>query len=228
MSKKSNKVDVYLEVGKKKVIAGALEWPGWCRIGRDDESALQALADYAPRYAKVMRAAEIDFDAPVDASALNVVERLRGTGTTDFGVPEKPPSVDSEKVSAAELRRLQEIMEACWSTFDSAVEAARGKDLRRGPRGGGRDVAGIVEHVVGAEGSYLRRLGGEAPKGSGDPEEALDLLRRAILDTLAASARGEIDPVGPRGGARWSPQYFVRRAAWHVLDHAWEIEDRVM
>ena len=53
MSKKPNKVDVYLEVGKKKVIAGALEWPGWCRIGRDEESALQALAEYAPRYAKV-------------------------------------------------------------------------------------------------------------------------------------------------------------------------------
>ncbi len=228
MSKKPNKVDVYLEVGKKKVIAGALEWPGWCRIGRDEESALQALAEYAPRYAKVMRAAEIDFDAPADVSALNVVERLKGTATTDFGVPEMSPSVDSEKVSGAELRRLQGIMEACWTTFDSAVEAARGKDLRKGPRGGGRDLAGIVEHVVGAEGSYLSKLGGKAPKGSGDPEEALDLQRRAIIDTLAASARGEVDPVGPRGGSRWSAGYFVRRAAWHVLDHVWEIEDRVM
>jgi hypothetical protein len=24
----------------------------------------------------------------------------------------------------------------------------------------------------------------------------------------------------------WSPRYFVRRSAWHALDHAWEIEDR--
>ena len=29
------------------------------------------------------------------------------------------------------------------------------------------------------------------------------------------------------GGARWTPRYFVRRAAWHVLDHAWELEDRL-
>jgi hypothetical protein len=27
--------------------------------------------------------------------------------------------------------------------------------------------------------------------------------------------------------SRWPPRYVVRRAAWHVLDHAWEIEDRI-
>jgi hypothetical protein len=228
MTKSSKKVKVYLEIGKKKVIAGALEWPGWCRIGRDEESALQALAEYALRYEKVLRAAGIDFDARADATALTVVERLEGNATTDFGVPHIPPSVDAEKVTTAEMRRLQAIMEACWEAFDAAVKGARGKKLRKGPRGGGREVAGIVEHVVGAEASYLSSLGGKAPKGSGDPEEELDLLRRAVFDTLAASARGEIDPVGPRGGARWSARYFVRRAAWHVLDHVWEIEDRVM
>ena len=228
MAKSSRKVDVYLEVGKKKVLAGALAWPGWCRGGRDEESALQALAEYAPRYAKVMRAVGIDFDATAEAQALKVVERLEGNATTDFGVPHIPPSADAEKVSGAEMKKLQAILEACWAAFDAAVEAARGKELCKGPRGGGREVAGIVEHVVGAEASYLSSLGGKAPKDSGDPEEMLDLQRRAVLDTLAASARGEIDPVGPRGGARWSPRYFVRRAAWHVLDHVWEIEDRVM
>lgn len=32
-----------------------------------------------------------------------------------------------------------------------------------------------------------------------------------------------------RAGApqsRWPVRYYVRRAAWHVLDHAWEIEDK--
>jgi hypothetical protein len=229
MTKSSKKVDVYLEVGKKKVLAGALEWPGWCRGGRDEESALQALAEYGPRYESVMSAAGIDFSAPKDASAFDVAERLKGNATTDYGVPHIPPSVDAEKkISAAEMLKLQAILEACWEAFDAAVKVAGGKELRKGPRGGGRDVAGIVEHVVGAEASYLSSLGGKAPKGSGDPEEDLDLLRRAVFDTLAASARGEIDPVGPRGGARWSARYFVRRAAWHVLDHVWEIEDRVL
>jgi hypothetical protein len=228
MAKTSNKFEVYLEIGKKKVMTGALEWPGWCRGGRDEESALQALAEYAPRYAKVLRDAGIRFDAPADVSALDVVERLEGDSATDFGVPHFPPALDGEKVSAADLRRLQAILEACWSAFDAAVEAGRGKELRKGPRGGGRELEGIIEHVVGAEEGYLSSLGGKAPKGSDEPEERLDLERRAVLDTLAASVRGEIDPVGPRGGARWSPRYFVRRAAWHVLDHVWEIEDRVI
>ena len=228
MAKSSKKVDVYLEVGKKKVIAGALDWPGWCRGGRDEESALQALAEYAPRYEKVMRAAGIRFSALADVSALDVAERLKGDSATDFGVPHFPPAIDGEKLKAADLRRLQEILEACWSAFDAAVKSARGKELRKGPRGGGRELEGIIEHVGGAEEGYLSSLGGKAPKDIDEPEERLDLERRAVLDALVASARGEIDPVGPRGGARWSPQYFVRRAAWHVLDHAWEIEDRVM
>ena len=27
-------------------------------------------------------------------------------------------------------------------------------------------------------------------------------------------------------GSSWMPAYFLRRAAWHVLDHAWEIQDK--
>ena len=51
-------------------------------------------------------------------------------------------------------------------------------------------------------------------------------LRDAVLAGLAAAARSEIPARGPRGGLRWRPRYFVRRVAWHLLDHAWEIEDR--
>src|SRR5690349_9971305 len=43
--------DVYLEVGKKRVFACAADWPGWCRSGRDEEQALEALTTSASRYA---------------------------------------------------------------------------------------------------------------------------------------------------------------------------------
>ena len=49
MAQASDNIDVYLELGKKRTFAGAIGWPGWCRIGRDEGSALQALADYGPR-----------------------------------------------------------------------------------------------------------------------------------------------------------------------------------
>jgi hypothetical protein len=48
------------------------------------------------------------------------------------------------------------------------------------------------------------------------------------LTSLEAAARGELPRVGPRGGLRWTPRFYVRYSAWHILDHAWEIEDRLL
>ena len=53
-------------------------------------------------------------------------------------------------------------------------------------------------------------------------------MQGAMLEGLISAASGEIPARGPRGGLRWTPRYFVRRVAWHVLDHTWEIEDRVL
>jgi hypothetical protein len=158
-----------------------------------------------------------------------VVERLKGDMTTDFGAPGTAPSVDKRRVDDAELYRLQAVLRACWRSFDAAVSAATGKELSKGPRGGGRDVEGIVRHVTGAHGAYLSRVGWkkEASKGE-DAGKAMDLTRQAILKALAAAAHGELPSQGPRGGVMWKPRYFARRIAWHDLDHAWEIEDRAV
>ena len=229
MARSSSKIKVYLEIGKQRTFAGAIDWPGWCRSGRDEASALQALFESGSRYARVLQAARLGFQAPVDASAFAVTERLKGTTTTDFGAPDVAPSIDTRSVDDAELRRFQRLLKACWQTFDAAAKAAIGKELRKGPRGGGRDVEGIIQHVLGAEASYLTSLGGKLKKGKNDdPDEELDQTRRTILNALASAARGEMAERGPRGGVRWKPRYFVRRVAWHVLDHAWEIEDRVI
>jgi hypothetical protein len=94
--------------------------------------------------------------------------------------------------------------------------------------GDGRDVEAIVRHVMGAEAGYLARLAWKSRQQEGeDLDEALDRTRRAVLDALAAASRGELPTRGPRGGVIWKPRYFVRRVAWHVLDHTWEIEDRI-
>ena len=109
------------------------------------------------------------------------------------------------------------------------MRAASGKALRKGPRGGGRDLEAIVQHVRGAEVGYLARLAWKLEKREAeDPREELDRTRQAVLNALAVAARGEVPARGPRGGVIWTPRYFVRRVAWHVLDHAWEIADRVV
>jgi hypothetical protein len=209
--------EVTIERGAKRVFAGANAWPGWCRGGRTEEAALEALLTYGPRYAKAMGRRRLGYVAPRDIGRFCVVERLTGNATTDFGAPGVAPRSDDRPVDEDEARWLVAIMKACWSALDRAAVAADGLVLRTGPRGGGRQLTAILEHVANAEVAYLSKLGAR-PSG-GD-------ARATILAVFASRARGEPPERTPRSGVLWSPRYFMRRAAWHVLDHAWEIEDR--
>ena len=194
----TNKITIYLEIGSRRTFAAALDWPGWCRMGRDEPAARQALYDYSPRYLSVLRPAGLDFQIPGSVSDLVVVERLSGNATTDFGAPDMAPSSDDAPVDEMELQRLQSLLKACWRALDITVDAANGKALRSGPRGGGRNLEGIVQHVLGADGGYLSALGGKLAPSDPDLSPA-EQIRRAILRTLAASAHGEI----PRVWATW-------------------------
>jgi hypothetical protein len=216
-------VDVYLEVGHKRVFASALDWPGWSRSGRDEVSALQALVDYGPRYAAVVGAIS-DFTAPAGATDLRITERVPGNASTDYGVPAAPASIDSRPLGEAELARLVDLLEACWAGFDGA--AASASTLRAGPRGGGRDVRKMRSHVLDAESAYVGGLGGRFKSSGGGAAADLESVRVAFREAVTARARGETPDRGPRGGLRWSARYAIRRSAWHSLDHAWEIEDR--
>ncbi len=223
-----SKMPVYLEVGSKRTFAGAVDWPGWSRSGTGDASALQALLDYGKRYQKAIRAARLGFQPPAEVGTFKVVEKIKGDTTTDFGTPGCIPQADTVKVSEAELRRLEAILKACWHTFDEVAAAAKGRTLRLGPRGGGRDLQKMMEHVFGAEHAYATALGWKLPfLGPEATPEQLQEFRKGILQGLEASAHGELPLRGPRGGRRWPARYFVRRAAWHILDHGWEIEDRL-
>jgi hypothetical protein len=156
---------------------------------------------------------------------LEIRERLQGDAATDMGsLSGSAPKYDSKPLDHQDHERLVKILEACWQALDRAARAAHGKELRTGPRGGGRRLDDIVQHVLDGEGGYLRRL---AYKRDKQAEKDARLSRRAMLEALAASVRGEVPEEGPRGGKRWTGRYFVRREAWHVLDHAWEIEDRI-
>jgi hypothetical protein len=221
-------VKVYLELGEKKVFAGALDWPGWCRSGKTEEAALQALVDHGPRYAEVLKGTGIKFQLPGGSSDLKVVERLPGDATTDFGAPGAIPEADKAAFEKAEYERSIWILDACWKAFDRAAEQAEGKELRKGPRGGGRDLEKIVEHVLGGNQGYLSRITWTHKQEEAEEQnQALLRAREANRMALEMALKEGLPEKGPRGGLIWPVRYFVRRAAWHILDHAWEIEDRI-
>ncbi len=220
-------IDVYVEQGAKRVFAGAIDWPAWCRSARDEDGALEALVAYGPRYAAVRDGAMPAFRAPRTAADLHVVERLKGDATTDFGAPSMAPSADRAPVNARQLVGLRGELESVWAALDRACDAAEGAELRTGPRGGGRSLDAIRAHVAGAEGGYLGRLAARGPKTEGmDAAAALGIMHAAVLEALTRAVTEGLPAAGPRGGVIWAPRYFVRRTAWHALDHAWEIEDR--
>jgi len=177
--------------------------------------------DYAPRYARVVK--HLGFVAPTAIAQLEIRERLRGDAATDMGsLSSNAPTYDSQPLDHKEHQRLVNILEACWRALDRAAEAGRGKELRKGTRGGGRTRDAIVQHVLDGEGGYLSRL---EYRRSKQAETNVKLSRAAMLEALAASVRGEVPEVGPRGRRRGSGRYVGRREAWHVLAHALEIED---
>lgn len=219
------KTPVYLQEGRSRVFACALDWPGWCRRAKTAEAALEALADYAARYAPVVERAGYPLPAGV-ADRFEVVETIPAVPAPkfsgpDFGVIDIASTRDSEPVHATDARRLADIVEAAWAYFEDVVAGAP-QSLRKGPRGGGRDRGAIYEHVVGADAAYARKIGlrREHPNDAA----AVAVLHADMVSALRAARAGEPMTAPPLKG--WSPRYAARRIAWHALDHAWEIEDR--
>jgi hypothetical protein len=204
---------VVIESTPKRVFVSALDWPGLSRGGRDEAGAIEALLAAVPRYARIAEAAMVAF--PVDGVQLEVVERIDGDSGTEFGMPSVPAEADREPVTIADAARLAALVEAAWVAFDRTAADAPA-ELRKGPRGGGRDTAKIVDHVNGADAGYASVLG--IPPAERRP---VTRCRAAMLERLREPSDGS-----PIAGKKWPPRYAARRIAWHALDHAWEIEDR--
>lgn len=215
-------IRVMVEEGKKKAVASAFDWPGWDRGGKSEDEALTVLANYRPRYAKVAELAGLA-DEFLATGKMKVVERSQGTGMTDFyTLSARAAGPEHKQMSEAECERKLALLRACWAYFDD-VASRVSAELRRGPRGGGRDRDRIVRHTNGAEiVEFAKKVGViTAPDAWQSPN--LDKLR-AHRDAFCAA----ISEYNARGApARtWTVQFVIRRCAYHMLDHAWEMEDR--
>jgi hypothetical protein len=212
---------VILEIGKKRrVVAGAMDWPGLDRWGTTEEDALEKLSSYIPRYADVAKRAGLA-RAFARARDLDVVERVPGSSSTDFwGIAHVPSEIEREVLSPNELERRLDLLRACWAYFD-AVAARVSEELLPGPRSAGRSHEQIVRHVYYNEPEqFSRKVEVRTPLEVVLTPDGLATHRQEYLDAIRAyNAEG-------KAARTWPIQFLVRRTAHHVMDHAWEMEDR--
>lgn len=215
----SERLALGCETTAKRSFVWAVDWPGWARGGKTIELARATFLEVAPRYAQVTRRAGVTLPDPVGLE-LVIVDEVAGGAGTEFGVPSAITPLDRRPTTAAEAGRLADLVAAAWATFD-AVAAVSPAELRKGPRGGGRDRDKMIGHVIEADHAYAREIGVRMPSGSLDDRAAVEAERAAILEVLRAASDG-----APLADRRWTQRYAARRVAWHALDHAWEMEDR--
>ena len=216
-----NPIRVMLEIGPKgkKVAAVAPDWPGLERGATTGEAAIERLLSYVPRYATVTKLAgmEATFATP---TVVDVVERYAGTGSTHFwGISFAFSSIDKQAMSGEALERELTLMRACWAFFDD-VRLRVSAEMRRGPRGGGRDRERIVRHTFAAELDWAKGLGVFTPLDAMLTGEGLNAHRDAYCNAIRAlHSQGKM-------ARTWPLRYLIRHTAYHTLDHAWEMEDK--
>jgi hypothetical protein len=209
-------IAVVVETTPKKAFARAIDWPGWARSGKTAELALAALEAAADRYAVVADEAGETFRP----NGYDVSEETEGGGGTEFGVPSAITGSDRRPVTSAEAERLTRLVAAAWNVFDR-VAAGAPAELRKGPRGGGRDRDKIVRHVTESDWYYAREMGIREKQPEPSDRTAVEALRQEMLEILRRPSDGS-----PLADRKWPPRYAATRIAWHALDHAWEMEDR--
>jgi hypothetical protein len=206
---------------EKKVVAYALDWPGWSRGAKTRDEALATLESYRQRYRRVATLARRtkEFD---QAGPLEVIEDRVGTGSTDFwGISFSPCTLEQGPMSDQEFARKVQLLRACWAFFDD-VAARVSPEMRKGIRGGGRERDEIIRHTRRVESEdFAKKVGLRVPEGAAVTGKGLLAYREDYLAALRSQQKGQGTPM-----RSWTLPFLIRHSAFHVMDHAWEMEDK--
>jgi hypothetical protein len=218
----SQSVRMMIELGPKgkKSVAYAIDWPGWSRGRKTPDQAIEMLEAYRQRYRPIADIAGLgaEFDT---AGSLIEVDRYTGTGSTDFwGISFAASPEEREGMSEQLLERRLALLQAAWAFFDQVAKRVS-PELKKGPRGGGRDRDQIINHTLGWERTGLAvNVGIEYPEGVLIDPDVLRQYREGYVEALREHhAKGQ-------KARKWELSYLIRHSAFHMLDHAWEMEDK--
>jgi hypothetical protein len=206
----------------KRSVAFSLDWPGWNRGATSAELALDTLESYRERYRPIAGLAEMgdEFNA---AGPLEVVEDRVGPGSVDFwGISFSPSSTEQGPMGEAEFERAITLLRACWTFFDG-VAARVSPEMRKGPRGGGRDRDRIIRHTIRTESEdFAKQVGLRIPEEAALTPDGLRQHRATYVEAMRTYNAEEVQ----RRMRSWTLPFLIRHSAFHTLDHAWEMEDK--
>ena len=219
----TNHLRVIIEVGKKerRVVAGATDWPGLDRWAKTEDEAIAKLMSYLPRYAPVASGAGLATELSRQREP-RVIDRVTGSGSADFwGIAHVPSDTERQPLAPADLERRLVLLQSCWTRFDE-VAGRVSAELRPGPRGGGWTRDELIRHVhLNEAEQFTRKVEVRTPREVMLTPKGRAVHREATLEAIRAyNAEGRI------AGRSWPIQFLIRRIAHHLMDHAWEMEDR--
>lgn len=212
---------VVVEAGRKRVFASAVDWPGWSRSGKTEDDAVTTLLAYADRYGEV---AALTGSQPrlLQEADLVIVDRQPGDSTTDFGAPAVVHELEREPMTDKACDRHLTLLRICWHFFDQVGQSVT-PQMKKGPRGGGRDRDQIIAHVIEADRTYARKIGVRTPPFDMHDRDAVGAHHDAVFAAIPPLRNGELAT-----DTGWPVRYAIRRMSWHILDHAWEMQDKTL
>jgi hypothetical protein len=206
----------------KKSVAFALDWAGWNRGAKSPELALETLEAYRERYRPIAELAGLGGEFAA-AGPLEIVEDRVGPGSVDFwGISFSASSTEHGPLTDDQIDRAFSLLQAAWAYFDD-VAARVSAEMRKGPKGGGRDRDRIIRHTIRTESEdFAKQVGLRIPEEGALSPEGLRSHRATYLAAMRAYNAGQIE----RRMRSWTLPFLIRHSAFHTLDHAWEMEDK--
>ena len=215
-------IPVYLELGDKKAFACSIDFPGWCRCGQDRGAGPRGPGRLRPPLCRGGQAGQGRVPGPGQGRGA-----LRGRGAGQGRRRHRlrhPPRDRRGRRPAAHLAPGGPPGRAHGGGLGDPGPGRQGLPGRaaQGPARGRPGPRQDAPPRAGGRGRLRPCARHQAP-AAGRWATARPSRPSATSWPRPCAGASDGSPLRPKG---WPPRYAIRRITWHVLDHAWEMQDR--
>ena len=229
--------NLYLESGPKykTTMVHVFDLLGCIAAGPTTEKALERTPEAIRAYLRFLQRHGTDVDS-IQEIQLQIVQHITKGEWLGHGSPYVVFQADLEPLTAQELEEY--IKHLQWSRLEllSLINGLSEEQLAEEPQQKGRSVRSILEHVFGAEYSYVRNLGKlEGVRGPGSIEHLqkdellarMEQMRVAEIEKLRSFNAQELSEVVTHGKQVQTVRRMVRRMLEHEWEHLVELKERL-